>query len=523
LAAVGLWSAWSAVHAAEKADVVNLPAFVVDGADGKSRPVHWLCAELPGMRLLSCASPEATEMLVAALRDQTRLYHWTLPADIELENGGPLLVILDDRPSTSLRLLLNEKQAEIRAGTSPRATVVGAAIVEWDFATLFRQQGRLDPALAAAGFVADASNAILSQRAGWTHIERVVSRARLNTAAVGNGIDIIQSPLSLAERKLPLPSLAGLFSTSTPATEAGAVASQEELARWFARWALFADDGSRAPALWKFARATASRPRLDDEMAQYYFGIPLATMEVYVSRFRSRSQSTPGLHLRLPSGAPTPLSEVRDATEEEIAVGVIEWCLLAGRYSPALRAPLQEASRRAIERVRKAGQVTPQVVAMAGLSELVAGNVTDARVLLEDVADEPRLNSRARLEVAKLRFADASAAPAAMGRKFSAEQSTKVLGPLAVFLTKPPASSEPLQLIVQTWAQSEKAPAKEDVRAMVAAAKLFPGDDDFLLETARYCELNGFRDEAASLAGVGLASAQTEEARQSFSEMSKRD
>jgi hypothetical protein len=513
-----LFTLTAAVFAAD--EVVDLPAFVVDGSDARHTvPVRWLYAELPGMRIVSCCSQAVTDRWLWELRDQTRLYGWLLPAEIKPAVGGPLVVILDDRPSTSLRLMLNEQQARLRASGSERAIVVGAGIADWDFAVLFRQQGRGSPATDAASLVADACGASFTRQAGWAHVRQVLSLSRLNITAVGDGVDVYQPAAVLTERKLGLRSVASLFGPIDPSDEPDrkTTASAEETARWFGRWALFSENGSHANEFWKFARATIAQPHLDDKTAQHYFGMSLEELDLHVSRFRQRGESTLGLHLRLPSVPGTFLVPTREATDGEVAEAVAEWCLLTSRQSPNLHLPLRDAARRAIGRAQHAGQPTaPQVFAIAGLVELSDGNVEDARTLLESVATSADLNMGARFELARLRFAEATSHLGASGRTFEPAQTTSILTLLDPFLWQPPGNSDPLELILQTWIHSEKKPSASEIKSLTSLVVLFPGDEQLLLETADFCSQLGLNDEASVVATVGFANATSQESREKF-------
>ncbi len=116
-------------------EVMKLPAFVVE--DGVSK-LHWYYAELPGLKILSCCSKSETEKWVALLRAQVGLFAWELPPALRPAIGGPMVAIIDDRPSSTLRLPLNAMGGR----TSRRGPVVGGAFMGHDFATLYFQQAR---------------------------------------------------------------------------------------------------------------------------------------------------------------------------------------------------------------------------------------------------------------------------------------------------------------------------------------------------------------------------------------------
>lgn len=475
------------------------------------------------MEILSCLSERETKAVLAEISDQMRLYAWTLPIELRPSAAGPLVVILDDRGLTNVRLVLNSLHGSPVSRT--RRTIAGG-FLHWDFGAIYDQSGRASPA--ASAFIVSAAAMMSMQRsAGWSHLALIWGVATDNVAATSDGVVIQQPESALKANKLPLPALAELFAPlPTKPDGARSVASSREMNMWFGRWALFADEGRHQEDWWRFVRDSAPRPEMNDAVAERFFHTSLSKLETAVVQFRKSNQSKRRVPLKLPHLSATPITTlatpVRDATETEIARALTQWTLLAWRTNPDLRVPLRDAARRLLARPpRKAGEDS-SLTALRGVVELMDENRAEGRRLLESVADSPNLTSAARLELARLRHADAIAQAGAPPAKFTAAQVDGIVAPLAPFLISPPGKAEVLSLIASAWQRAPESPSRDDVVRLVAGARLFPRETELLLETANLCMALGLVAEAKELAALGLAASKTEASRQRFQSLQER-
>jgi hypothetical protein len=523
LLSLAFFRATGATSTPTQDEIVQLPAFIVEAAGVKKPAPHWYHAEFPGMEILSCLSERATKAILAEISDQMRLYAWTLPVELRPSAAGPLVVILDDRGLTNVRLVLNSLHRSPASRT--RRTIAGG-FIHWDFGAVYYQSPRASPA-ASAFLVFAAAMMNMQRNAGWSHIGSIWGVATDNVAATPDGVVIQQPESALKANKLPLPPLTELFDLAWPEPDgAPMVASSRERNTWFGRWALFADEGRHQEDWWRFVRESAARPEMNDAVAERFFHTSLSQLEASVVQFRKSNQSKRRVSLKLPRLIATPTTTlatpVRDATETEIARALTQWTLLAWRTNPDLRVPLREAARRLLARPPRNAEDDSALTALRGLVELMDENRAEGQRLLESVADSPSLTSAARLELARLRHVDAIASAGAPPAKFTAAQIDGIVRPLAPFLISPPGRAEVLSLIVSAWQRAPESPSRDDVVRLVAGARLFPRETELLLETADLCMALGLVPEAKELAALGLAAAKTETSRQRFQALQER-
>ncbi|MEO6246063.1 MAG: hypothetical protein ABIQ12_11585 [Opitutaceae bacterium] len=161
---------------------------------------------------------------------------------------------------------------------------------------------------------------------------------------------------------------------------------------------------------------------------------------------------------------PKPL-ELRDATQSEIGRIKGEALLIAGHDKLArteLIAPYQRGERE------------PDLLAALGLYDRTHEEPARARKFLEAAFVAKTKRPDAGLELARLRYADAIAAPAGAGGQLSAAQTTAILDPLIAVRGSPPHQPALYDLVADTWARSEAKPKLDDVRVMIDGAMLFP-------------------------------------------------
>lgn len=499
-------------------EIVELPAFVV--GDKAATPIPWLYAVVPGIEILSCLSASDTSRVVNALREQSRLLAWELPPELRSLPGPPAQLVLDDRTLTALRLPLNQTALK-QVAAGDRRRIVGMVLRHWDFTSSYINDS------GSGGSMLSSGQSILARFAGsqmgaesfglldrsprppwlmrlWGSIVGFDRHSR------GDSVMFTQTPppaqkKSSTDKKLPLPSLAGVFNhpSRTPPENNAAATAVDEAGQWFVRWAIYADGGAHRSAFWNFVNANTLQPEVNDALLQRHFSLSLAELDQRVGKFRSEIEATRDGRIEVPLGTIPPSPALRAATETEIARVLGRWSLLALRNNPALVPSLSSAARRVLDRGLKLRTGDAQLTALLGLVELEAGNLEPARAALESVAESPELDARSRFELARLRY-EAFTQSTARGGKLDSKQVAAILAPLAPFRHQPPSNAEPLALVAQTWIHAAEKPAREELVAFAGLARQFPRRPELLLPTAQLCFDQNLDHEANALVTIGL-------------------
>lgn len=190
---------------------------------------------------------------------------------------------------------------------------------------------------------------------------------------------------------------------------------------------------------------------------------------------------------------PAPLV-LREAAEFESA-RIKGDALLLGGHVEAAQAVLQPAYLR--------GARDPGLLATLGLAERAAGRHDRARRLLEAAVAGQVVRPEAYLELARLRYAEAAAAPAA-GAEFSAGQVAGITRLLQVARHQPPHLPALYGLLAETWRRSAEPINRDDALALIQGAMLFPQNPGLVHEAADFARQAGLLDAARSLAAHGL-------------------
>lgn len=520
----------AAAVSAPAGQVVQLPAFVVDGA--ASNPVRWLHAEVAGVEILSCLSPAETNRVVNALREQSRLCAWVLPGELRASSVRPVQLVLDDRPLTSLRLSLRSAPSARDAIHGTPSVIIGLALRHWDLSSTYLNSStgrsaifsgsQSDLAKFGASVIGTSTLTALQQNPAPSWLIRFWSGA-MDLSTRGDLVLFTPPPAprtnkTSPEKSRPLPSLASAFADPSgqliqPNLTA---ATADEAGEWFVRWGLFAGQGSHRASFWNFAKASTLQPTVDDALVRKHFGLSLAELDEVVGKFRTEIQAAPERRASLPLGPVPASSGTRVASEVEIARILGQWTLLAMRENPEFVGPLSGAGRRLLERAREQHGDHPRLAALLGLIELQAGQAEPARALLESVSGFPELDAGARFELARLRSSEALATSG----KLASPQVASILAPLATFRAKAPGNPQPLALIAQTWLRAAEKPAREELVEFARLARHYPHRIEILFPTAQLCFAQNLDEEARELVRIALEFARPEaEVRSSLIEL----
>jgi len=205
-------------------------------------------------------------------------------------------------------------------------------------------------------------------------------------------------------------------------------------------------------------------------------------------QFRSKKDG-PDLIVR-----PEPVA-LRDATQSEIGRIKGEAMVLAGRRSEARTEMIAPYIR---------GERDPDLLSALGLLEKASGQNEQARGFLEAAFAAKTTRADALLELARLRYADATAKPEGPGQGLSEAQVRAVVDPLLFARRQPPPSYAIHDLLADTWARSAVKITKEDALPVIQGALLFPSRLKLVYQCIFFAAETGDLTSAHALADHGI-------------------
>ncbi len=291
-----------------------------------------------------------------------------------------------------------------------------------------------------------------------------------------------------------------------PMAEVFAVANDSDTARnplgstWakqsyaFVHWGLYGDMGKHQAAFIKFIqrldREPVSEALFKECFKQSYkdMGMTIRGYVEFTAHTVAGIRASKGQKLPVP-----PAFELREATEAEVGRIKGDALRLAGHEAAAHLAMIAPYIR---------GERDPQLLAALGLQEQAAGEPARARKFLEAAARAQAVRPHAYLALARMRFAEADAHPAA-GEKFSAEQTAAVLTPLFAARGQPPALSEVYEAIGEAWSRSIVAPTAQHLAVLDEGVRRFPRNATLVFQDAALKAKSGLAADAMSLIDLG--------------------
>ncbi|HUR59669.1 MAG TPA: hypothetical protein VM029_18260 [Opitutaceae bacterium] len=273
----------------------------------------------------------------------------------------------------------------------------------------------------------------------------------------------------------------------------------------FVHWGLYGDLGKHQKAFVTFIARLAREP-LSEDLFKRTFGQSYREMTLTLVVYaRSTNYRIAGVEAekgtKLPSVGPV---EVRDATEAEASRIRGEALFLAGK--PAL-------AHETMSLPFRRGDRDPDLVAALGLLQVDRGETATARSLLELAASARTTRTRALIELAKLRLAEARAKPAAAPDRFNPAQVAAVLQPLFAARQQSGRTPELYETIAAAWENSAATPEPGHLAVLDEAATLFPRNTDLIHRIAALKLGIGQTGDAAALIDLGLRHAVDAEAR----------
>jgi tetratricopeptide (TPR) repeat protein len=303
---------------------------------------------------------------------------------------------------------------------------------------------------------------------------------------------------------------------------AGSQPGDVALPRWqaaaalFVRWSLEPREPARAAAFFRFVERGAVEGS-NEALFQSCFGGDFAAVDKQLAAYlplavRRELEFRPKRLERLPRFS------LALASDGEIARIKGDWERLEVPYvrqiSPDLEKKYLEQALKTLRRGRERAPTDSGLLAVLGLAELEAGDLTAATDHLERAAELGSLRPRANYELAKLRLARGRSAPEGAGGALSAAQLAHVLRPLFAAREAQPPLVETYELIAEAWTASVAQPTRRHLAVLDEGVRLFPRRAPLVLSAAELNLRFGFRAEAAALLEVATRVAAEDATRQ---------
>jgi hypothetical protein len=281
----------------------------------------------------------------------------------------------------------------------------------------------------------------------------------------------------------------------------------------FVHMGLFGDNGRWQKPFAQFLNRAAKGP-VTEEMFKECFKMTYKAMLLQLRGYiEFTSYKSQEFRAKKGEGLPKPPPLVlRDATQSEVGRIKGEAMLLAGRKAAARNELIAPYVR---------GERDPGLLAALGLYEQANGQEERARKFLAAAVQAKVVRPDAYVELARYRYADAVAAPAAAGGKFSPAQVAGVLGLLHAARTQPPPTLAVYDLMADTWMRSAATPTREDLVPLVDGVRLFPGRLRLAFQAALLCGHAGLNEAAHSLSDHGIRLAADAATKARFEELKK--
>ena len=538
---------------------VMLPPFLVEEAT-KGPP--WRYAEMPGFEILSRCNDNTTRDLAAAHFRLHRLLALLLPDRLQLSFALPKAIIFYDEElqaaasqeviaSMLRRAAKDAPKIELPAPDPGRFALRGPYVPSPTAQRInFLPNLRLGDKDAMSVFAIVRAGAFDSERLvltrdyvsyllmnrapelPWWFVAGVLglydhTEYDMNALTLGPIIWISEQHTSALKKDpktapAPLPLaefFAGVPLHTTPVDEA-----QRQL--WisqgalFVRWALDGRSPRQREAFWDFVDQAGVG--VTPAAFEHCFGIDFATADAQLAAYlptavRKSLTLRPGRPLKIPT------LDLRNASDAEIACIKGDWERLEVGFvrsrMPEFADKYLEQARRTLHRAYDRDVRTARLLSILGLCECDAGEDAAARELLEAAALRGTLRPRAAYELARLRFAEADAAPESPDRRLSVAQVAKIFTPLFAVREQAPALPEIYELIAQVWGRSAFQPTRDHLGVVYEGVRLFPRRSLLVYRAAALYADRGYAAEASGLIRLGLLIAADDAERERFTQL----
>lgn len=518
--------------------VVEMPAFVITETRPSERA--WRYAEAEGFEIISQVSDDATQQVFAALWRGPRL---TLPPALRPKPSTPTAVIIFDQAGdravgpSSLGTVKKEHEqgshwTNVIKRTLPDREVfcVNLAGRYFTYSSTFRFDLRTLLALhtpaAPPWLLEGLYGAYGLYREGIEYPDRgkhtgVISALWCNEAELIRAEQLVgvantrfdtapekrrgaaAAPPALREAVI---SPAALWAGGYPEDRR----TPAETARWaascalFVRWGLYAQEGKRHDALWRFATEACGR-LVDEAFFRECFGFGYDEvrdeMAWYLPIAIGETASRPITPLVVP-----PLV-LRPATTAEVARVRGDWergeaTLLNARF-PEIAAKYGAKAGRTLRAAYAAEPTDARLAAVLGLYEFESGDNARALELLTAATVGGQARPRAWFTLAHLRFLETSGRLGAKAPIPHAE-ALPVLMPLEQAWRQEPAMAVTYELLAEWWRRCPDLNATQTLTRLQEGQKRFPRNTRLMLAAFRSALERGERAGALGLLEAGL-------------------
>jgi hypothetical protein len=487
--------------------VVELPKFEVTDSRLLPPPESWHYAVVPGFEILASISSRETTRFVRDFLLLREAIDVIMPGFADTDVAVPTSLILTGRGKDFDRFVPAERGADSFATNTlffddPErdAIVVDFALTQLQFADNTTQEA--DP---YRGFYKEYFRYLIRRRMGgrppaWLEEGFVqlfasidVNKKLINFAQVGDGYGGSRpSDFNQILGHHYQPPLGDLFADPPLHRDM----YWEAQAYAFVHMCLYGRGQRYQKGFGKFlARISGEAPT--EEIFKECFGIGYKEMGLELSGYVEFTdyQALQFIAKKGKSLPEPPPFTLRDATESESGRIVGEVLRLGAHGDEAHLALIAPYVR---------GERPAPLLAAIGLDERTAGHDDRARKFLEAAAGAKVDRARAYLELARLRFDEARAKPAAAGDMLSEAQVATVLAPLTTARSQRPPMAQVYGLIAEVWRQSAKAPTREEFTVVLEGVQMFPRSPSLVLQATLLAAAHDFPKEALALAKHGV-------------------
>ena len=556
-----------ALHAQESPSgpIVELPKFVVTDSRELPQPESWRYATIPGFEVLTNASDRATQRL---LRDfgmfrQALGHVWPMPqrlsqstsliicgrgnkfdafipagkvvpdagfASLFLKQGNQTAIVIDLQ-ATTLNVLNIDGLNDAATGTDS-----GTISVEHD-KQLYREYVRYllsqsEPRV-GAWLEEGLSQIIMKMQFDrkWIEFARIedpntistqaAMTAELNALATADDPDAATLPGAPAEdrdfnvalRRRALIKMDRFFAVKHDSPEATNVLGNNIWAKQayaFVHMCLYGHKGKYQKAFTTFLQRSTREP-ITEALFKECFNMSYDKMLLEIRGYCEFTVYEMKIYRSKEDVIlPPPPLELRDATQAEIGRIKGEALMLAGH---------KNAARKELVAAYQRGERDPNLLAALGLYERVNGEEDRGRKLLEAAFAGNTRRSDALLELARYRYADALAKPAASDGRFSSGQVAGIMQPLLLARKQPPPLPAVYDLAGDTLTRSFDKLKRDDAVMLIEGAQLFPLRFKLIFQAALAATDIGDLQSAHALVDHGIKYSPDEKAKKRFEEL----
>jgi len=264
----------------------------------------------------------------------------------------------------------------------------------------------------------------------------------------------------------------------------------------FVHMCLYGQRGKWTKPFMTFLMRAAKAP-VTEEMFKECFGITYKAMALNIRGYVSAAdykhmsyRAKKGESLLTPK-----LITLREATQSEVGRIKGEALVIVDNKAKARTELIAPYIR---------GERDPRLLAALGLYETTDGQEDRAKKFLEAAVKAKVVRPAAYVELARMRYEEAMAAPGAPDKRFSAEQVNGIMDLLRTARKQPGPSVALFELAADTWSRSAIKPTQEDAYLVVEGVQLFPTRLRLNYQAALICEDIGLLEAAHSLVDYAI-------------------